>query len=99
MKWDTFNYQFLGLCEYFNKEHSEAVVYVYWNALQHLTDEQFTKAVCDVVIKNTFFPRIPELLKLVPESLQIESKASVTCCENTKKLMERYPYVRQVQTA
>lgn len=86
----TFNIQFLGMCEYFNKDQSEAVVNIYWNALQHLTDEQFTQAVTDVLIKNTFFPRLPELLKSAPEPLMLEEKGSLSWCDNTQRLMDKY---------
>jgi hypothetical protein len=89
-----FNNQFLGMCEYFGKDQSESVIQIYWNALKTISDDEFTKAVTDAVMNSTFFPRVAELLKSVPkrEPLQIENKVGLTCCENTKRLMKRYPY-------
>ena len=91
-----FNEQFLGMCEYFGKDHSESVIQIYWNALKTISDDEFTKSVSTAVLQGTFFPRVAELLKSVPkrEPLQLENKGSVTCCENSKRLMKLYPYTR-----
>jgi hypothetical protein len=87
-----FNAQFLGMCEYFGKDQSESVIQIYWDALKTLTDEQFTKAVTDAVMKSTFFPRIAELIKSVPKPkpMQIEDKGGLSWCPNTQRLMDKY---------
>jgi hypothetical protein len=87
-----FNEQFLGMCEYFGKDQSEAVITIYWNALNKLTDDQFTKAVTDSVMKSTFFPRVAELMKSVPklEPMLIEDKGGLTWCDATQRLMDKY---------
>lgn len=92
MNREHFNAQFLGMCEYFNKDQSEAVIQIYWSALNTLTDEQFTKAVSEAVMKSTFFPRVAELMKSVPKPapLKIENKGGLSWCDNTQRLMDKY---------
>ncbi|AGH44505.1 hypothetical protein [Paraglaciecola psychrophila] len=87
-----FNEQFLGMCEYFGKDHSESVIQIYWNALKTISDDEFTKAVTDSVMKSTFFPRVAELMKSVPklEPMLIEDKGGLTWCYNTQRLMDKY---------
>jgi hypothetical protein len=83
---------------------TDAKISIFWQILQKYDLRDIEKAVFSWLadpIKSKFQPKAGELTVFLPEikPLQIESKASVTCCENTKRLMERYPYVRQVQTA
>jgi hypothetical protein len=93
MNYDHFKEQFLGMCEYFNKDQSEAVIHIYWAALKNITDEQFTKAVTDAVMESVFFPRVAELMKSVPkpEPLKIENKGGLSWCDNTQRLKDKYP--------
>ena len=86
----TFQTQFTGLSAYFGKDHGKIVIVTYWNALKHLTDEQFTKAVSESIKSCTFFPRVNELLALAPEPLQLENKGSLDWCDNTQRLLENY---------
>ncbi len=89
----TFDTQFVGLCDYFNKVQSETVINVYWEALKHLSDEQFSNAVSQVIINSTYFPRVPDLLKFappLPPLPQLENKGSLTWCANTQKLLNEY---------
>jgi hypothetical protein len=50
---------------------------------KHITDEN----------KGTFEPKPADILRFMPEpkqTLQIEDKGGLTCCDNTKRLVEKY---------
>jgi hypothetical protein len=50
---------------------------------KHITDES----------KGTFEPKPADILRFMPEpkqTLQIEDKGGLTCCDNTKRLVEKY---------
>jgi hypothetical protein len=80
-----------GLFEYFNKKASEPLTAIYWRKLKHLTDQDFITAVDCCIDNLKFFPKVPEIMEHVPAPLAIESKGSLEWCDNTARLMAKYP--------
>ena len=95
MNKQTFQTQFTGLSEYYNKNLSSVVIGVYWKSLKHLSDEQFTELVGEVIQTCTFFPKVNELLEIAPEPLALENKGSLSWCDNTQKLINQYRHKYQ----
>lgn len=87
---DVFKNNFAGLGEYFNKPQTQAVAQIYWRKLKHLTDEQFLFAVDKCIDDCTFFPKVTEIISKIPKPIQIENKSSLSWCQNTQALLEKY---------
>ena len=86
----TFQNGLAGLGEYFDKTITKAVANIYWRKLKSLSDEQFNTAVDQCIDDCRFFPKVSEIKSRVPESLRIENKGSLSWCDNTQRLMDKY---------
>lgn len=62
---EKFTGVFVGLCEYFDKKFSQALLDIYWNALRDWTIEQFIEAANRAVRELKFFPKVSELRELI----------------------------------
>lgn len=80
------------LSEAFSKKLSVGLNRIYWKSLNHLTDEELTKAVECSICESEFFPTVAKLLKFVPKRppLRIEQKPTIEYCGNTRNLLEKY---------
>jgi hypothetical protein len=81
-----------------------AKIDIFWHVLQKYDLQDIENAVFSWIadpVKSRFQPKVGELIFFLPEikPLQIESKGSLSWCDNTQKLMDKYSYVKQVQTA
>jgi len=61
----SFLSRFTGMCEYWEKKYSDALLDIYWCALSDLTIDQFERASSLAIQKLTFFPKVAELRELV----------------------------------
>lgn len=62
---EKFTEVFIGLCEYFDKKFSQALLEIYWTALKDWPIEQFVESANRAVRELKFFPKISELIELV----------------------------------
>jgi hypothetical protein len=100
---DEFNECMAMLFSYYpNRPFCPVIAQLYNRRFIHLSYAAFYKGVNDHIdSKFKWFPDIAELKSFMPETkpLQLEDKGSVTCCENTKRLMQRYPYTKPIRGA
>jgi hypothetical protein len=80
---------------YPNKKFDPVLSQLYHRRFIHLSYQEFYNGVNAHIDDERYkwFPDIPELKSFMPEpkqTLQIEDKGGLTCCDNTKRLVEKY---------
>ena len=79
---------------YPDKKFDPVLSQLYHRKFIHLSHDDFYKGV-DSHIESAFkwFPGIPELRSFMPEpkpAMMLENKGGLTCCDNTKRLVDKY---------
>jgi hypothetical protein len=69
----SFLSRFTGMCEYWEKKYSDALLDIYWCALSDLTIDQFEQASSQAVQRLTFFPKVAELRELISGNGEAEA--------------------------
>lgn len=85
-----FKKQIAGLSEYFNKELSEILIKLYWQKLKHLSNQEFLHSINRCIDELSFFPKINEIINRLPEKKALHHKGSLSWCDSTQSLIERY---------
>lgn len=85
--------QFVGLCEYFDKPFSQALLDIYWRGLEDLSIEQFESAVTVVIRSAKWFPKISELRELAHGN---PDERAIAAWEQVKEAIARGGYVSSV---
>ena len=64
---EKFLKDFFGLCEYYGDKATDAKAEIYWNALKHLTDEQWVTIQDNLTGTRKYrkLPLVPEMLECV----------------------------------
>jgi hypothetical protein len=79
---------------YPNKKFDPVLSQLYHRRFIHLSYQNFYNGVNKHIDDERYkwFPDIPELKSFMPEIKQqlLEDKGGLTCCDNTKRLVEKY---------
>lgn len=92
--WNQFLTGMKVLCETFQREPSELLVLAYWKALDHLSIEEFERAVIKAVGSLRFFPKPVELRELVRGDAGAEAALA---WDRVERAMSSFGTYRSVQ--
>ena len=93
---DKFNECMAMLFSYYpNKKFDPVLSQLYHGRFIHLSYEDFYKGVNDHIDDERYkwFPDIPELRSFMPkpeQQMMLQDKGGLTCCDNTKRLIDKY---------
>jgi hypothetical protein len=89
---DQFNECMAMLFSYYRKPVDVVLSRLYAKRFIHLSHNDFFNGINNHIDDGNFkwFPDIPELRSFMPEQPMLENKGSLSWCDNTQALIEKY---------
>lgn len=91
---ENFTKFIMAICEMFDREMSQFLVRIYWEALKPFTDSECEIAFNEILVSSRFFPKPIDIIEAIRGSSDVNAAKAWIKVENTVKRIGTYDSVK-----